>query len=395
MAVRLRGYVARCSLASKPADGRIHRAGIDRAGRSGPSPPQRVYRPVHLRSRDGTHPGAHLGLLWTRVPGPDRRRLPQRHHRPAADADGEGSRPGRFACCTTAALIAGCSCAAAAQAIPDRPSCAPITPGPFISTAGSRACRWRLAIEGTRMTQDNPDCSMRAAARVDSYRGFVFACLSADAPTLHEFLGEARIAFDDMCDRSPVGEVEIVPVCHRVMQHSNWKFFMENQLDALHPSVTHQSTGIAASRVERTLKARGVTPPLYYHYLSAFASSFDQWDSVQTSEPAARTRHSEGLHGAAAAGPGHAGVRGGDAPGLRRRAGRGAPGTQYSPRADLSVPVGSIAVAAAALPASDRAEPNLVRDLAFPSQGRVEGDLPPLALVLQPRQLTLDHGQRR
>ena len=138
------------------------------------------------------------------------------------------------------------------------------------------------AYQGTRMTQDNPDCSMRAAARVDSYRGFVFACLSADAPTLHEFLGEARIAFDDMCDRSPVGEVEIVPVCHRVMQHSNWKFFMENQLDALHPSVTHQSTGIAASRVERTLKARGVTPPLYYHYLSAFASSFDQWDSVQT-----------------------------------------------------------------------------------------------------------------
>ena len=65
--------------------------------------------------------------------------------------------------------------------------------------------------------------------------------------------GEARIAFDDMCDRSPLGEVEIVPVCHRIVQHSNWKFFMENQLDALHPSVTHQSTGIAAGRVERKL----------------------------------------------------------------------------------------------------------------------------------------------
>ena len=78
------------------------------------------------------------------------------------------------------------------------------------------------------------------------------------------------------------GEVEIVPVCHRVVQHSNWKFFMENQLDALHPSVTHQSTGVAAGRIERQLKDHGETPPLYYHYLSTFASSFDQWDSVQT-----------------------------------------------------------------------------------------------------------------
>ena len=108
--------------------------------------------------------------------------------------------------------------------------------------------------DGTRLTTDSPDCSVKAAARVDSYRGFVFASLSSAGPSLTEFLGEARIAFDDMCDRSPVGEVEAVPVCHRVVQHSNWKFFMENQLDALHPSVTHQSTGIAASRAERALK---------------------------------------------------------------------------------------------------------------------------------------------
>jgi phenylpropionate dioxygenase-like ring-hydroxylating dioxygenase large terminal subunit len=136
--------------------------------------------------------------------------------------------------------------------------------------------------DGTRLTRDNPDCSMKAAARVDAYRGFVFASLSPDGPSLQEFLGDAKIAFDDMCDRSPEGEVEVVPVCHRVVQHSNWKFFMENQLDALHPSVTHQSTGVAAGRIEKQLQAAGTTPPLYYHYLSTFASSFDQWDSVQT-----------------------------------------------------------------------------------------------------------------
>jgi phenylpropionate dioxygenase-like ring-hydroxylating dioxygenase large terminal subunit len=136
--------------------------------------------------------------------------------------------------------------------------------------------------EGTRLTRDNPDCHMKPAARVDSYRGFVFASLAAQGPSLLEFLGEAKVAFDDMCDRSPQGEVEIVPVCHRVIQHSNWKFFMENQLDALHPSVTHQSTGVAATRIEKRIKEQKGDAPLYYHMLSAFASPFEMWDKVQT-----------------------------------------------------------------------------------------------------------------
>ncbi|MFK7963930.1 MAG: aromatic ring-hydroxylating dioxygenase subunit alpha [Burkholderiaceae bacterium] len=145
-----------------------------------------------------------------------------------------------------------------------------------------KAIPLKSGYDGTRMTPDNPDCSMKPAARVDQYRGFVFASLSDEGPGLNEFLGDARIAFDDMCDRSPMGEVEVVPVCHRMVQHSNWKFFMENQLDSLHPSVTHQSTGVAASRVEARLKKEQGAAPLYYHYLSTFASSFEMWDSVQT-----------------------------------------------------------------------------------------------------------------
>ena len=145
-----------------------------------------------------------------------------------------------------------------------------------------RAIPLKQGYEGTRLSTDNPDCSMKAAARVDSYRGFVFASLSHEGPGLAEFLGDAKVAFDDMCDRSPVGEVEAIPVCHRVVQRSNWKFFMENQLDSLHPSVTHQSTGVSAQRIEQRLKKQGAAVPLYYHYLSAFSSSFDKWDSVQT-----------------------------------------------------------------------------------------------------------------
>ena len=141
------------------------------------------------------------------------------------------------------------------------------------------------AYAGTRYGKANPDCSIKKAARVQNYRGFVFASLSPQGPSLKEFLGKSIVAFDDMCDRAPEGEVEVVPNCFRVIQHSNWKLFLENQLDALHPSVVHQSTGRAAHEVEKILakKAKSGTAPLSYHMLSAFATvTIDKWDNFQT-----------------------------------------------------------------------------------------------------------------
>ena len=128
--------------------------------------------------------------------------------------------------------------------------------------------------QGTRLTPGDASCNVKTAARVDSYRGFVFASLAADGPSLDEWLGSAKIAFDDMCDRAPEGEVEVVPTCFRVIQQSNWKIFLENQLDALHPSVTHQSTGRAAHEVEKLIakQTKKGEAPLSYHMLSAFAT---------------------------------------------------------------------------------------------------------------------------
>ena len=142
---------------------------------------------------------------------------------------------------------------------------------------------------GTRINKDSPELCMKRAPRVENYRGFVFASLAADGPALKDFLGKAIVAFDDMCDRAPEGEVEVVPTCFRVIQHSNWKIFLENQLDALHPSVTHQSTGRAAHEVEKDIARRtkkqkgGNAAPLSYHMLSAFATvTIDKWDNFQT-----------------------------------------------------------------------------------------------------------------
>jgi len=82
---------------------------------------------------------------------------------------------------------------------------------------------------GTRWTRDNPDCNMKRAARVENYRGFVFRDL---APKV----GAARVprAVESRLRRHlrPLSRRRgrVVPNCFRVIQHSNWKIFLENQL---------------------------------------------------------------------------------------------------------------------------------------------------------------------
>jgi len=134
----------------------------------------------------------------------------------------------------------------------------------------------------TRFDRADPDFQLKPVAHVDSYRGFVFANLAEQSPSLLEWMGEAKIAIDDMCDRSPVGRVEVVFPSNRVVQRSNWKFFMENQIDAVHPMSTHMSTGQAAAEVEREIQRKTGEKPLHYHMLSAFTTPFDKWDELQT-----------------------------------------------------------------------------------------------------------------
>jgi phenylpropionate dioxygenase-like ring-hydroxylating dioxygenase large terminal subunit len=137
--------------------------------------------------------------------------------------------------------------------------------------------------EGTRLRPETGECDVRKPARVEAYRGFVFCNLSPDGPGLLDWLGPAKVAFDDMCDRAPAGEVEIVPNCFRVVQQSNWKIFLENQLDAQHPAVTHESCGRAAFEVQKDIEKRKGSYPLQYHFLSAFATTtIPKWDQFQT-----------------------------------------------------------------------------------------------------------------
>lgn len=102
---------------------------------------------------------------------------------------------------------------------------------------------------GTVVQADNPEFGLKPLPRVATYRGFVFASLAADGPDLKTFLGPAVIGFDDMVDRAPDGDVEVFGTCARTIQHANWKFFFENQLDGVHAGITHRSSTEAAKKV--------------------------------------------------------------------------------------------------------------------------------------------------
>jgi 2-chlorobenzoate 1,2-dioxygenase len=104
----------------------------------------------------------------------------------------------------------------------------------------------KRGLEGTAYDPANPDFSMRRVARVENYRGFVFASQAADGPDLKTFLGGVITSIDNLCDRSPEGEVEVAGGVFRVLQLSNWKVFYENLHDSMHARITHESSFIAA-----------------------------------------------------------------------------------------------------------------------------------------------------
>lgn len=134
----------------------------------------------------------------------------------------------------------------------------------------------RAGFEGTCYDPKHPDFSMRKLARVESYRGFVFASQAAEGPGLREFLGGVISSIDNLCDRSPVGEVEVAGGVFRVWQNSNWKVFYENLHDTMHARVTHESSVVAA---RDQAKAMGEMP-LELHIMDGNGEPYEFWEKL-------------------------------------------------------------------------------------------------------------------
>ena len=136
----------------------------------------------------------------------------------------------------------------------------------------------RQGYDGTSFAMDDPQFSMTPVARVASYRGFVFCCLSQDGPDLETFLGGARSSLDNFIDRAPAGEIEVAGGVQRVMQRSNWKIFFENLNDTGHPIATHESSFMAARKTSK--EKLGGQVPFQLHIIEGNGEPPKFWESL-------------------------------------------------------------------------------------------------------------------
>lgn len=124
-----------------------------------------------------------------------------------------------------------------------------------------------------------PEVGLPRVARVESYQGFVFGCHAAEGPSLAGFLGGLASAFDNMVDRAPAGRVTRFGGALRLEYRANWKMFMENAVDLVHPGFVHKSSVEAARAHPGALAADGLTQQGAQMFL-ANGMRTPQWDEV-------------------------------------------------------------------------------------------------------------------
>jgi len=113
----------------------------------------------------------------------------------------------------------------------------------------------------------------------ETYRGFVFARLSEDGPAFHDYFGESLSSIDYMVDRSPEGEIEVAGGVLRYMHDSNWKMFVENLNDTMHPMAAHESSAGTAKELWADQPPEA-PKPMAIEQLVPFAGSYEFFDKM-------------------------------------------------------------------------------------------------------------------
>ncbi len=138
----------------------------------------------------------------------------------------------------------------------------------------------REGYDNTGLPVDDPALGMAPVGRVGIYRGFIFASLAVNGPDLVSFLGPTTEAIDNMLDRSPVGEVEVAGGCFRVRQRNNWKIYLENMHDGLHPMVVHQPSIGPARTASKSVPKPGPDSAFALKVIAANGQSYESMSQL-------------------------------------------------------------------------------------------------------------------
>ena len=103
--------------------------------------------------------------------------------------------------------------------------------------------------EGTALHECESAEGVATVKNVALHRGFIFVKLNDAGPGFAEYFGESLSSIDNLADRSPEGRLEIAGGCLRFVHQCNWKQYVENLNDTMHPMVVHESSAGTAKRM--------------------------------------------------------------------------------------------------------------------------------------------------
>jgi len=137
----------------------------------------------------------------------------------------------------------------------------------------------KAAYEGTALKDCESGQGMVALKHVAVYRDFVFVKLGDAGPGFEAYFGEALRSIDFLVDRSPVGRLRIEGGVLRNIIHCNWKMYLENINDTVHPLSTHESATAAAGALWQGQPA-DAPKPMAMEQILPFGSGFDFFDRM-------------------------------------------------------------------------------------------------------------------
>lgn len=133
--------------------------------------------------------------------------------------------------------------------------------------------------ENTALHQCEAARGMASVGQVRNYRGFIFACLNKDGPRLEEWFGDSLSSIDNMVDRAPGGRLELAGGILRYKHNCNWKMFVENLNDSMHPMVAHESSAGTARKLWSKEPADKPKPMVIEQFVP-FVSGYDFFDKM-------------------------------------------------------------------------------------------------------------------
>lgn len=144
---------------------------------------------------------------------------------------------------------------------------------------GVRAIPLKGGYEGTGFAQSAASGGLSAVRNTVNYRGFVFCRLSESGPDFESYFGASLTSIDNLVERSPVGRLEVAGGVLRYDHDCNWKMFVENLNDTMHPMVAHESSAGTAKKLWAGQPADAPKPMAIEQFVP-FASSYEFFDGM-------------------------------------------------------------------------------------------------------------------